>query len=235
MLRERGHVPQKERDHDEPGDGEQGRPFDSEPLREGREEERTQREAKRAARDVDGHGESRACAAEPMRERGGGRMEGRAAKAAGKENQRQHGLRGRQADEAQHRHGEDWPHHHQDARTPRVREAAEPHLRHRRRNLVQHRQRACRGERQAESRDEERQEGCVDVAVTVHHEVGAGHQQHRRMQPFTKARQRVPLAATTLRSTRAVASSSSAILSARAEAISTPTPAAIPTISLIER
>ena len=166
-------------------------------------------------------------AAEPMRERGGRRMEGRAAKAAGKENQRQHGLRGRQADEAEHRHREDWPGHHQDARTPRVREPAEPHLRHRRRNLVQHRQRACRGERQAESRDEQRQQRRVDVAVAVHHEVGAGHQQHRRMQPFTKARQRVPLAATTRRSTRAVASSSSAILSARAEAISTPTPAAM--------
>ena len=72
----------------EPGNREQRRPFDAEPLRERREHQRPEREAQRAAGDVDRHREAGPIAAEPVRERRRRRMERRAAETADDQDQR---------------------------------------------------------------------------------------------------------------------------------------------------
>src|SRR6187200_249313 len=99
----------------------------------------------------------------------------------------------------------------------------ESDLRHRRRDLEQHGQRSRRCEREPEPGYEHGEKRRVDIAVTVHHQVGGAHQKNGRVngKPARHAPGR------SRRSTRAKASSNSAIRSRRAAATSTARPIVI--------
>ena len=142
------------------------------------EQQRTQRESQRAAGDVDRHREAR-----DARRRGDGRARLPAGETPRRPARRRPGWRASRnvTAAAPTKLSIDTatigPDHDEQPRPPAVGEVSEADLRHRRRQLVQHRQRSGGGEAEIELGNEQRQQRRVDVAVAVHHEVRARHQQ----------------------------------------------------------